>query len=79
MNYKVCTELKYERIRMNNLGLPTNKRLALRVSLTPPPLRGSPLVSLLEHPLRSRGQRVAVPALFTVSGREKSRYNVAKH
>jgi hypothetical protein len=55
MNYKVRTEVQYGRIRMNNLDLPTNKRIALPVSLTPPSLRGSPLVSCLEYPLRPPG------------------------
>ena len=40
---------------MNNLDFPTSKRLALPVPFTPPPLRGSPLVSLLEYPLRPQG------------------------
>jgi hypothetical protein len=80
MNYKVRTEVQYGRIRMNNLDLPTNKRIALPVSLTPPSLRGSPLVSRLEYPLRPQGLTVSqLPALFTVSESEKWRYNVAKH
>ena len=65
---------------MNNLGFPTNKGLALPVSFTPPPLRGGPLVSLLEYLLRPQGSTGSqLPALFTVSESEKSHYNVAKH
>lgn len=65
---------------MNNLDFPTSKRLALPVPFTPPPLRGSPLVSLLEYPLRPQGPMGSqLPTLFTVSESEKSRYNLAKH
>jgi hypothetical protein len=71
---------KYGLISMNP-DFPTNKRLALPVSPTPPPLRGSPLVSLLDRvPAAPQGLSGSqVPALLTVSEKEKLRYNVAKH